>query len=60
MGAMTCPHDDFRSISSQYDRAAKLLVYFSLCDTCGARLEDVHSVEYRPNFDPHGNDRFLR
>ena len=58
---MTCPHDCSRSTSSQYDRVRKLLVYFNRCDTCGARLEDVHTVEYRPeDLVPQGNDRFLR
>lgn len=56
---MTCQHSGFHSTSSSYDRARKRLVYFARCDRCGARLKDLYTVEYRPNFDPRGNDRYL-
>lgn len=56
---MTCQHNGYHSTSSAYDRMRKLLVYFARCDRCGARLKDLHTVEYQPKFDPRGNDRFL-
>jgi hypothetical protein len=36
-----------------------VLVYFWTCERCGARLDEARREDYRPAFDPHGNDRFL-
>jgi hypothetical protein len=36
-----------------------VLIYFWTCERCGARLNEAARESYRPQFDPHGNDRFL-
>jgi len=54
---MTCPHDGFHGIRSRYDQRRGVLVYFWTCERCGARLGEVRRQEYRPRFDPNGNDR---
>jgi hypothetical protein len=36
-----------------------MLVYYWNCERCGRRLTEVRRQEYRPLFDPHGNDRYL-
>jgi hypothetical protein len=56
---MTCRHQGFRAVSSSYDRTRGLLVYFWTCERCGARLNEAGRTEYRPRFDPQGNQRFL-
>jgi hypothetical protein len=54
-----CAHDGFHSIRSVYDRPTGVLVYYWTCERCGTRLTEANRQEYRPQFDPHGNDRFL-
>ena len=56
---MKCGHQGFHTFTSSYDRGTKILIYFSCCDDCGARLTEVSRLVYEPRFDPHGNDRFL-
>jgi hypothetical protein len=56
---MPCPHDGFHGIGTAYDRQRGVLVYFWTCERCGARLREARRDEYRPSYDPHGNDRFL-
>ncbi len=55
---MACSHDSYRSFSSSYDLGRGVLVYFWHCDECGARLDEAARVDYRPSFDPRGNDEF--
>jgi hypothetical protein len=56
---MSCSHEGFHGISSAYDRTSGVLHYFWTCERCGARLRKARSEEYRPSYDPRGNDRFL-
>lgn len=56
---MNCEHQGFHTIASSYDREAKILTCFRLCDECGARLTDVSRTSYEPRFDPRGNDPYL-
>jgi hypothetical protein len=56
---MECRHNGFRSVSSSYSGHAGLLVYYWVCDRCGARLDEIQRERYRPAYDPHGNDPFL-
>jgi hypothetical protein len=56
---MDCLHDGFHTIRTAYDRSRAVLVYFWTCERCGARLEEARREEYRPSYDPHGNDRFM-
>ena len=53
---MDCAHDGFHSVSSEYDREQGILRYFRSCDDCGRRLAEVYREEYRPVYDPNGND----
>jgi hypothetical protein len=56
---MACAHDGFHGIGSAYDRRRGVLVYFWTCDLCGKRLREARRVEYRPGFDPRGNERHV-
>jgi hypothetical protein len=55
----SCPHDDFHTIRTAYDQRRGVLVYFWTCERCGERLQEAGREEYRPSYDPHGNDPFL-
>jgi hypothetical protein len=55
---MACTHEGFHGINSRYDQRRGLLVFFWSCERCGARLRELHREEYRPRFDPRGNERF--
>jgi hypothetical protein len=56
---MACSHDGFHGINTFYDRRRGVLVYYWTCEDCGKRLGEARREEYRPQFDPHGNQRFL-
>jgi hypothetical protein len=56
---MVCRHDGFHGISSAYDRRRGILVFHWTCEGCGTRLKEAAREEYRPEFDPDGNRRFL-
>ncbi|HEY1276806.1 MAG TPA: hypothetical protein VGF25_17990 [Thermoleophilaceae bacterium] len=56
---MDCSHDGFHGISSSYDQNRGLLVYFWTCERCGTLLRECRREEYKPRFDPKGNDRYL-
>ena len=56
---MTCSHAEFHGIRTMYDRNSGVLVYFWTCESCGKRLGEARREEYRPQFDPQGNARFL-
>jgi hypothetical protein len=55
-----CTHDGFHSGQGRYTQATGRLRYVVICDDCGAELREVTELDYRPDFDPHGNDEFLR
>jgi hypothetical protein len=55
----TCKHDTLHSITSEYDHKRKVLTYYRKCEDCGLRLGDVARLEYRPDFDPGGNEDYL-
>jgi hypothetical protein len=56
---MGCLHDGFHAITTTYDRDRGVLVYLWICKGCGARLGEARRQEYRPSFDPRGNDHWL-
>jgi hypothetical protein len=56
---VACSHDGFHAIRTEYDRDRGVLLYFWTCERCGARLREARREQYRPSFDPHGNDGFL-
>jgi hypothetical protein len=55
---MSCHHAGYREIETTYDQSRGVLVYHWRCDACGKRLGVARRETYRPQFDPHGNDRF--
>jgi hypothetical protein len=55
---MSCHHDGFHGIGTAYDQRRGVLVFYWTCERCGTRLREARRDEYRPSFDPHGNDRF--
>ena len=59
MKTITCTHDGFHSGQGRYSQATGRLRYVVICDDCGAELREVTELDYRPDFDPHGNDEFL-
>lgn len=60
MTPSTCKHDALHSITTEYDHAQQILVYYRKCEDCGRRLGDVTRLEYRPDFNPSGNDGYLK
>jgi hypothetical protein len=58
-GRMACRHDGYHSVRSLYDRRRGLLIYFWTCERCGVRLDEVRREDYRPAYDPRGNERAL-
>lgn len=56
---MMCEHDGFHAIQTAYDRSSGVLVFFWICEHCGAQLREVRREEYRPAFNPTGNRVFL-
>jgi hypothetical protein len=57
---MTCEHDGFHAIQTAYDRSTGVLVYFWVCERCGARLCEARRETYRPAFNPAGNQVIAR
>jgi hypothetical protein len=55
--AMGCSHDGFHSIRTAYDQRRGVLVYLWTCERCGNELGEARREQYRPRFDPRGNDR---
>jgi hypothetical protein len=55
-----CTHDGFHSGQGRYIPATGRLRYVVICDDCGSELREVTELEYRPDFDPHGNDQYLQ
>jgi hypothetical protein len=56
---MGCAHDEFHGIRTAYDKRRGVLVYYWTCERCGKRLNEARREEYRPSFDPRGNDPYL-
>jgi hypothetical protein len=56
---MDCAHTGFHGFGTDYDRRHGLLVYYWVCERCGARLGDARREEYRPAFDPRRNDPYV-
>jgi hypothetical protein len=56
---MACKHDGFHAIGTTYDIRRGVLVYHWTCEGCGKRLREAGRQEYRPQFDPRGNERYL-
>jgi hypothetical protein len=56
---MSCKHAEFHTVSSHYDRDRGVLVYYWTCERCGTRLKEARRDDYRPSFDPRGNDPYL-
>jgi hypothetical protein len=45
-----CRHDGYRSASSRYDQRAGVLRFVLVCDGCGANVQEVARLRYRPRF----------
>lgn len=54
-----CKHDGYHSRQGRYSRDTGRLRYVAICDACEAELSEVTAIEYRPQYDPNGNDRYL-
>lgn len=54
-----CTHEDFHAIRTSYDHERGLLLFNWSCERCGAVLSEARREQYRPSFDPRGNDPFL-
>jgi hypothetical protein len=54
-----CKHDGFHTGQGRYSPDSGQIRYVMICDECQQELAEVHRLEYRPSFDPHGNDSFL-
>jgi hypothetical protein len=57
---MRCAHDCFHGIQTRYDRRNGVLVYDWVCEGCGQRLEEATREDYRPSYNPRGDERFRR
>jgi hypothetical protein len=60
MSTQRCEHDGFHSGEGRYDQDSKRLRYIVVCDACQAELREVHVQDYRPEFNPRGNDGFSK
>jgi hypothetical protein len=54
-----CPHDGFHSGLGRYSRESSTLRYVVVCDDCQQELREVDVHEYRPQYDPAGNDPYV-
>ena len=57
---LDCSHSGFHSGQGRYNRDAGALHYVIVCDDCEQELGEVASEAYQPQFDPRGNDPYLR
>lgn len=55
-----CNHDGFHSGQGRYLPETQSIRYVMVCDTCLAELREVDVMRYSPDFDPRGNDAYLR
>jgi hypothetical protein len=56
---MTCTHEGFHSGLGRYSPDTSVLRYVVVCDECQQEMREVAVHEYRPQFDPGGNDEYL-
>jgi hypothetical protein len=56
---MACSHDGFHTIQTSYDARVGLLHFYWICERCGAHLSEARREQYRPAFDPRGNEAAL-
>lgn len=54
---MTCRHQGFHAIRTNYDRAGGVLVFNWACERCGATLGEVRREQYWPRFERLVGDR---
>ena len=57
---LACNHDGFHSGIGRYCNETQRLRYVMVCDRCETELAEVHAEQYRPAFDPSGNEPYLR
>jgi hypothetical protein len=43
-----CDHAEFHSAQTRYAADVARLRYVVVCDSCGAEVRELHSIEYRP------------
>ena len=55
-----CQHDGFHSGQGRYVPETGSIRYVMVCDLCRTELREVEVLEYRPAYDPGGNDAYLR
>ena len=55
-----CTHDTFHSGVGRYTPETGRLRYVMVCEACEAEVAEVHVEQYRPAFDPAGNEPYLR
>jgi hypothetical protein len=46
-----CRHGGLHSATSRYDRSSGVLSFMLVCDGCGAEVQEVARIRYRPRFD---------
>lgn len=54
-----CKHDGFHSGQGRYSPVSGELRYVMVCDECQQELAEIQTEQYRPSYDPNGNDAFL-
>ena len=55
-----CDHQGFHSGEGRYDETSRTLRYVVVCDACHDELREISVETYAPEYDPRGNDEFLR
>lgn len=45
----SCEHNGYHSATSRYDRQAGMLCFLLVCDSCGAEVQEVTHIAYRPH-----------
>jgi hypothetical protein len=50
-----CEHEGFHSATTRYDRGAGVLRFVLTCDRCGATVQEVRRVAYRPQLTLYRN-----
>jgi hypothetical protein len=50
-----CRHKGFYAATTRYDRRAGVMCFVLVCEGCGAEVQEVERVAYRPRFAAHRN-----
>jgi len=50
MKLCVCRHDGLRSATTHYDHGSGVLRFLLVCDKCGAEVQEVTRLRYRPQF----------